>query len=155
MLPRLLTLPRLRDGPDEEGERRVTWLELFYDLVFVVTISALASKSVGGQVLGEAIAMLASGGTCVTFGISAATEAAFDIQNFYFMGGASLYGFIIFHEVLAKPASEGLARLSRLLEEGRLRPHVSVEASWAEAGEVTRQLLDRGFTGKAVLRVGE
>ena len=97
--------------------------------------------------------MLASGGTCVTFGISAATEATFDIQNFYFMGGASLYGFIIFHEVLAKPASEGLGRLSRLLEEGRLRPHVSVEASWTGVGDVARQLLHRGFTGKAVLRV--
>ena len=131
----------------------MTWLELFYELVFVVAISALAGKSVGGQVLGEAMAMLASGETCVTFRISAATKATFDIQNLYLMGGASLYGFIIFHEVLATPVSEGLTRLSRLLEEGRLRPHVSVEAPWTEVEDVARQLLDRGFTGKAVLRV--
>ncbi len=55
--------------------------------------------------------------------------------------------------MLAKPASEGLARLSRLVAEGQLRPHVSVKASWTEVGDVARQLLDRGFDGKAVLRV--
>ncbi|MBH8552892.1 low temperature requirement protein A [Nostocaceae cyanobacterium CENA357] len=34
--------PRLRIGEDSEEERRATWLELFYDLVFVVAISQLA-----------------------------------------------------------------------------------------------------------------
>lgn len=33
---------RLRIGKEDEGERRATWLELFYDLVFVVAISQLA-----------------------------------------------------------------------------------------------------------------
>lgn len=36
-----LQTPRLRIGDDEE-ERRATWLELFYDLVFVVAVSQLA-----------------------------------------------------------------------------------------------------------------
>ncbi|MEH2437945.1 MAG: low temperature requirement protein A [Nostoc sp.] len=34
--------PRLRIGEDSEEERRATWLELFYDLVFVVAVSQLA-----------------------------------------------------------------------------------------------------------------
>lgn len=34
--------PRLRIGEDGEEERRATWLELFYDLVFVVAVSQLA-----------------------------------------------------------------------------------------------------------------
>ncbi len=34
--------PRLRIGEDGEGERRATWLELFYDLVFVVAVSQVA-----------------------------------------------------------------------------------------------------------------
>lgn len=34
--------PRLRTVGDEEEERRVTWLELFYDLVFVVAIAQVA-----------------------------------------------------------------------------------------------------------------
>jgi NADPH:quinone reductase len=66
-----------------------------------------------------------------------------------------LYGFILFHEVLAHPASDGLARLADLVTEGRLQPHVSVEASWEEIGDVAQRLLDRGFTGKAVLHVGD
>jgi low temperature requirement protein LtrA len=34
--------PRLRIGEDSKEERRATWLELFYDLVFVVAVSQLA-----------------------------------------------------------------------------------------------------------------
>lgn len=34
--------PRLRVGGEGEGERHATWLELFFDLVFVATIIALA-----------------------------------------------------------------------------------------------------------------
>ncbi|MBW4564455.1 MAG: low temperature requirement protein A [Mojavia pulchra JT2-VF2] len=34
--------PRLRIGEDIEEERHATWLELFYDLVFVVAVSQLA-----------------------------------------------------------------------------------------------------------------
>ncbi|MBW4601630.1 MAG: low temperature requirement protein A [Calothrix sp. FI2-JRJ7] len=37
----ILEPPRLRTG-EEESERRATWLELFYDLVFVVAVSQLA-----------------------------------------------------------------------------------------------------------------
>ena len=36
--------PRLRLGKDSEAERRATWLELFYNLVFVVAIAQLAHK---------------------------------------------------------------------------------------------------------------
>jgi NADPH:quinone reductase len=113
----------------------------------------LILESVGGKVLGDAIDMLAPGGTCVTFGSTGASETSFDVRSFYLTGAARLYGFILFHEVLTPPASDGLARLSRLVAEGRLRPHVSVEASWEEIGEVAQKLLDRGYTGKAVLSV--
>lgn len=34
--------PRLRQEECEEGERRATWLELFFDLIFVVAIAQLA-----------------------------------------------------------------------------------------------------------------
>ena len=114
----------------------------------------LVLESVGGKALGDVAGMLAPGGTCVVFGSSGATETTFDVRSFYLTGAARLYGFILFHEVLANPASDGLARLSRLVAEGKLRPHVSVEASWEEVGEVAQRLLDRSYTGKAVLRVG-
>ncbi|CAA9466469.1 MAG: Oxidoreductase [uncultured Rubrobacteraceae bacterium] len=114
----------------------------------------LILESVGGRVLGDAMSMLAPGGICVTFGSSGEPETSFDARSFYLAGGVKLYGFIVFHEVLAHPASDGLARLSRLVDEGRLVPHVSVEAPWEEVGEVAQKLLDRGYTGKAVLSVG-
>ena len=88
-------------------------------------------------------------------GYRGGAETTFDVRSFYSTGGARLYGFILFHEVLAHPASAGLARLADLVAEGRLQPHVSVEASWEEIGDVAQRLLDRGYTGKAVLHVGD
>lgn len=115
----------------------------------------LVVDSVGGPVLGDALGMLATGGTCVSFGTSAGNEVTFDVRDFYLTGNASLRGFILFHEVRARPASDGLARLLKLVAEGRLKTNVSVEESWTEVGEVAQRLLDRGYTGKAVLRVAD
>jgi NADPH2:quinone reductase len=114
----------------------------------------LILESVGGEVLGNALSMLAPEGTCVSFGVSGGTEVTFDARSFYFTGGTKLYGFILFHEVIAHPASGGLVRLVRLVEEGVLRPRIEVEAPWTEVGEVAARLIERGYTGKAVLRVG-
>ena len=113
----------------------------------------LILESVGGRVLGESLSMLAPGGTCVTFGVSASPETTFDIRSFFGTGAATLYGFILFHEVLANPASEGLARLAGLIAEGRLKPHIGLEASWEEIGDTAGKLLDRSYTGKAVLHL--
>ncbi len=114
----------------------------------------LILESVGGKVLGSALEMVAPDGLCVSFGASGAAETTFDVRSFFLTGGACLYGFIIFHEVLAHPASDGLARLVTLVGEERLKPRISVKAPWEEIGDVARQLLDRGYTGKAVLMVG-
>lgn len=113
----------------------------------------LILDSLGGGPLGEALGMISPRGTCVAFGPSAGAEVTFDVQRFYLSGGASLYGFILFHEVLAKPASEGLARLARFVAEGRVEPLISVEEPWTEVGAVAERLLDRNYPGKAVLRV--
>jgi NADPH:quinone reductase len=114
----------------------------------------LVLESVGGEVLASTLALLATGGTCVSFGVSAGAESTFDVRRFYFTGGATLYGFILFHEVLARPASEGLARLLRLVADGTLQPHIELEAPWEEIGDVAERLVDRDYAGKAVLHVG-
>jgi NADPH:quinone reductase-like Zn-dependent oxidoreductase len=113
----------------------------------------LILESVGGEVLGNVLSMLAPEGTCVSFGVSGGTDVTFDARSFYLTGGTTLYGFILFHEVVAHPTSEGLARLVRLVEEGVLRPRIEVEAPWTEVGEVAARLIDRDYTGKAILRV--
>ncbi|MDQ2671913.1 MAG: zinc-binding dehydrogenase, partial [Actinomycetota bacterium] len=113
----------------------------------------LVLESVGGEVLGNALSMLAPDGTCVSFGTSATADVEFDARTFYLTGGARLYGFILFHEVLARPASQGLHRLALMVADGRLKPRIEVEAPWTELGEIAARLLERGYTGKAVLRV--
>jgi NADPH:quinone reductase len=113
----------------------------------------LILESVGGEVLGNALSMLATGGTCVSFGVSAASETTFDARVFYLTGGTRLRGFILFHEVVARPAAGGLDRLARMVAEGRLKPRIEVQAPWTEVGEVAARLIERGYTGKAVLRV--
>src|SRR5215204_7016354 len=113
----------------------------------------LILESVGGEVLGNVLSMLAPGGTCVSFGTSALPEVQFDARTLYLTGGARLYGFILFHEVLARPASGGLDRLACMVADGRLRPRIEVAAPWTEIGEIARRLIDRGYAGKAVLRV--
>jgi NADPH:quinone reductase len=114
----------------------------------------LVLESLGGEVLADTLAMLAPRGTCVSIGVSAGTESTFDVRSFYLTGGATLYGFIIFYEVLAHPASEGLTRLLRLVAEGTLQPRIELEAPWEEIGDIAGRLVDRDYAGKAVLHVG-
>jgi len=113
----------------------------------------LILESVGGEALANALTMLAAGGTCISFGASAAQETTFDVRSFYLTGGATLYGFILFHEVLARPASAGLGRLLRLVAEGSLEPRIELEAPWTEIGEIAKRLIDRDYAGKAVLHL--
>jgi NADPH2:quinone reductase len=110
-------------------------------------------ESVGGSMLGGALSMLAPDGVCVLYGVSAAAEVTFDARRFFTTGGASLYGFILFHEVKKHPAADGLARLVRLVAAGSLRPPIEVEAPWADIGAVAQKFYQRGVPGKAVLRL--
>jgi len=96
---------------------------------------------------------LAQDGVCVLYGRSGASESTIDVAQFFLNGGSTLYGFIIFHLLKRRPASEGLARLAHLVAAGTLRPHIAVEASWTDIGDVAQQLLDRRFPGKAVLHL--
>lgn len=114
----------------------------------------LIAESVGGAALGNALAMVAPGGTCVTFGPTSGAQVTFDVSKFYMVGGTSLYGFILFHELRARPAGAGLARLARFVADGRLRTPIAVEAPWTEISTYARQLWERRYSGKAVLHVG-
>ena len=114
----------------------------------------LILELVGGRSLANALAMLAPGGVCVNFGASGSSEVPpFDARRFFLTGGASLYGFIVFYELTRKSGAESLGCLARLIAEGRLRPQIDVEAPWTQIGDKAQQLLNRRFTGKAVLHI--
>ncbi len=114
---------------------------------------ALIIESVGGRTLGNVLAMIAPGGTCVSLGTSSGPEATFNVGWFFTTGGASLYGLLLFYELGHEPAAAGLARLLRLMIDGRLRPHIGIEAPWTEIGDIAGRLMDRRFKGKAVLHL--
>ena len=115
----------------------------------------LILDSLGGSALAAALGMLQPGGTCVSFGSSDAAEATFAGRDFYATGGVRLYGLTLFHELMSvERAGIGLALLADLIAAKKLRPQIAVEAPWSEIGTVARRLINREFTGKAVLHIG-
>ena len=116
----------------------------------------LILESVGGPVLGSVLAMLAPGGVCVQYGVSAGGEVTFDAAAFFRSGGATLQSLLVFTEAERQGgAGIGLARLARLIAAGELQPEIAVQAPWTEIGPVAQQLLDRAYPGKAVLHVAK
>jgi NADPH:quinone reductase len=114
----------------------------------------LILDSLGGSALGAALSMLQPSGTCVTFGVSEAAHATIESRDFFATGGVRLYGLTLFHELMSvERASIGLALLADLIAAKKLHPQVSVEAPWSEIGTLARRLIDREFTGKAVLYI--
>jgi NADPH:quinone reductase-like Zn-dependent oxidoreductase len=116
----------------------------------------LILESVGGSSLATALALLAPGGTVVSFGNSSQEPATFDVNAFRGNGGSTLYGLVLAHELVKTGAAvRDLAYLAGLTATGRLDPQISVTADWTEAGAVTKALIDRQVKGKAVLLIGE
>lgn len=114
---------------------------------------AFIADAVGGAVLANTLGMLAPGGVYVTYGIGSSAEATLNTPSFYRIRGATLYGFYVFHEMQTLSASTGLSRLARMVVDKQLRLHIEVTAPWMEVCPVAQRLMDRGFSGKAALRV--
>ena len=114
----------------------------------------LILDSLGGAALSAALGMLQSNGTCVTFGVSEASTTTFESREFFGTGGVKLYGLTLFHELMSvERAGIGLRLLAELVEAKKLRPEIAVEAPWSEISTIARRLIDREFTGKAVLHI--
>ena len=114
----------------------------------------LILDSLGGSALGAALGMLQSGGACVTFGVSVVANTSFESRDFFATGGVRLYGLTLFYELMSvERAGIGLALLAELVAAKKLRPKVAIEARWEEIGTIARRLIDREFTGKAVLHL--
>jgi NADPH:quinone reductase-like Zn-dependent oxidoreductase len=115
----------------------------------------LILESVGGKTLSAALASVAQDGVVVLFGTSGGNEVTFNAQRFYGVSnGASLYALMLFHELRTESATVGLQRLLKLIATDQLKPHIAIEAPWAEVATVAQQLVDRTFVGKAVLHIG-
>lgn len=114
----------------------------------------LIVDSLGGSALAAAVGMLAPNGTCVTLGISEAPTATLQSRDLFSTGGARIYGLTLFHELMSvERGGIGLALLAGEIAAGRLKPQIAVEAGWREVGAIAQRLIDRDFTGKAVLHI--
>jgi NADPH:quinone reductase-like Zn-dependent oxidoreductase len=114
----------------------------------------LIVDSVGASALSAALGMLQPNGTCVTLGVSEGPTATFESRDFFSTGGVKLYGLTLFHELMSvERGGIGLRLLAELTAAKKLRPQIAVEAPWDEIGTIARRLIDREFTGKAVLHI--
>lgn len=113
----------------------------------------LILESIGGPSLTADLAMLGHRGACVLFGGSGGYEATFDVRRFFMIGGATLYGFSLFEELEHTSAGVALTTLARMAAEGRLKCPISIEEPWEAIGAVAARLMNREFTGKAVLHL--
>jgi NADPH2:quinone reductase len=114
----------------------------------------LIVDSVGASALSAALGMLQPNGTCVTLGVSEGNTTSFESRDFFSTGGVRLYGLTLFHELMSvERAGIGLRLLAELIEAKKLWPQIAVEAPWDEIGTIARRLIDREFTGKAVLHI--
>lgn len=113
----------------------------------------LISESIGGQVLSNCMTMIAPDGICVSFGNASGQDSTFNAWKFIMQPRACVYAFIISNEFNLSPASIGLAKLARLVSEGKLKSHIGVEARIDDIGDVAQEIAEHKIEGKAVIRM--
>jgi NADPH2:quinone reductase len=113
----------------------------------------LVLESIGGQVLGSALSMLAPGATCVLFGASESSVTTFDAKS-YRIGGTSLYGLFLGYELQSSPPAADLAALAGRIGDGVLDPMIEAQDDWSRVAQIADDLMARRFSGKAVLTLG-
>ena len=114
----------------------------------------LILESVGGSSLAKAIDLIAREGVVVSIGNSSEEETVFNARSLYSKGAAKIYGLLIFEEVRSgRVGAADLEKLMTLVRDGKLRSPISFCRSWTELPATVRELEQREYAGKAVLRV--
>ncbi|BCM92469.1 narbonolide/10-deoxymethynolide synthase PikA2, modules 3 and 4 [Abditibacteriota bacterium] len=114
----------------------------------------LVIESVGGETLAEVLGLLTERSVVVLFGTSGGHKVTFDAAKFYSFSGAQLYGLTMPEELKwVESGTIGLGKLCYAIERGQLKPQISVQESWPELPRVAHDLLNRKFTGKAVIQM--
>jgi len=115
----------------------------------------LIIEGVGGRTFGAAIEHVAARGVVVNIATQSADETVtFRAARFDRSQGARIYTLNLFDELTAHSSgATDLARLCRLMADGRLDGQVELEGSWREPSRALDALLERRIGGKAVLHV--
>jgi NADPH2:quinone reductase len=115
----------------------------------------LIIDGVGGATFGRAIEHVAAHGTVVNIATQRDDElVTFQAARFDRAKGARIYTLNLFDELASHASGAGdIARLCRIMAEGRLDGQIELEASWRHPAPALEALLERRISGKAVLHV--
>ena len=113
----------------------------------------LVVDGISGGTLNAGIKALSPDGMAVVYGVSDVPEIPLNISHFMTRGLARILGFHLYKKSESHPPSEHLGRLLRLMAADRLHCPLGREASWDEIDSVAQDLIDRKFSGKAVLHI--
>ena len=113
----------------------------------------LVIDGISGGTLKAGLEALSPDGMAVLYGVSDVPEIPLNVSHFMTRGLARIMGFHLYNKSETHPPSEHLGRLLRVMEAGRLVCPLGREASWEEIDGVAQGLIDRTFSGKAVLHI--
>ncbi|MGD1861986.1 MAG: zinc-binding dehydrogenase [Leptolyngbyaceae cyanobacterium] len=115
----------------------------------------LVIDGIGGNLLGQLLKVTDKGGRLVCYGVSGSADASFNLHPDLFGKGGrrQIYGLSLYSEVEIEPSAVALGRLLRLIESQRLQLPKITTADWSETPKIASDLLNRKFSGKAVLTI--
>ena len=144
-------------GPERgAGLAEIGAEEVVHELAADGPVFELIVESVGGEVLGAALARLARDGCLVSIGGSSDRPTTFDGLAFARKGPIRMVGMQLFSELERRGMDRReMAILLELVATGELDPQIDRVASWREMGSLLRDLGDRRIAGKAVALVDE
>lgn len=113
----------------------------------------LIVDGLGSRLTSKVIHSLSPDGIAVIYGVS--DRQTLEIQPGFLLGSGTgrIEGFNLYRQSEIESISRGLERLLGLIRSGKLQVAVDREVGWEDAPEVARDLLERKFSGKAVVRV--
>ncbi|MGI4881508.1 MAG: quinone oxidoreductase family protein [Janthinobacterium lividum] len=107
--------------------------------------------AIGGTVLGEALKVLAQGGSLTTLGYAGGQESTINVTNLIWKV-ASIKSFLLFGESIAA-RNEAWSVITRLLASGEVKPIVARTFPLEDAAEALRYLTEDRPFGRVVLEL--
>ncbi|MBS2037045.1 zinc-binding dehydrogenase [bacterium] len=113
----------------------------------------LIVDGLGSRLTSKVIHSLSPDGIAVIYGVS--DRQTLEIQPGFLLGSGTgrIEGFNLYRQSEIESISRGLSRLLNLMACEKLKVAVDREVGWEGAPQVARELLDRKFSGKAVVRL--
>ena len=106
---------------------------------------------VGGQILSEALEILAPDGSLTTLGYAASRKTTIDVTNLIWKG-ASIKSFLLFSQPLSA-RSDAWKTITELLSSGRIAPIVSKTFRLEDAANAIRYLIEGRPLGRVIVTI--